>query len=131
MKPAHLRLIPGGSQRCHCTDMQPKARAQCAQKRNHHRAVRQLKVRLRFAELFRKLRQQAQLTQEDLEARAGLSRGAYDAWETGFRLPTQQELAQLIRSLGPEAEFEFLIFYYKIQREAQLARLDLGPSLLD
>ena len=52
---------------------------------------------------LRQLRQAAQLTQEELAARAGLSTSMVSMTERGERLPTLETLVALLNGVGTEA----------------------------
>jgi transcriptional regulator with XRE-family HTH domain len=59
---------------------------------------------MRFAEMLKTLREGANLTQEALAERAGLSLRTLQQWEQGRRVPRVNALPRLARALGVPLE---------------------------
>lgn len=55
---------------------------------------------LKFGQLIRQHRLEADLTQQDLAERLGITQPSYSAYETGVALPTTPVLLTLIRELS-------------------------------
>lgn len=51
-------------------------------------------------EVLRKLREERGLTRAELEAKSGVDRDTFYAWESGRRVPSARRLAQVARVLG-------------------------------
>lgn len=92
--------------------------------------IKDLKVRRRYGQFFRKARIESCLAPEEIDVRLGLPRGTYGTWESGFQLPRLNSLRAILAVFTDSAAIEFLLLFNEINREVQYYRKDLeSPNI--
>lgn len=80
--------------------------------------ARELKLRERVAALIVALRTESDLTFEEIEAKAGISKAKMKSWESGAKSPFMRDVARLTAHCGVSAAVKFQVEFSKLLRES-------------
>lgn len=92
--------------------------------------ARELNLSERVAALIVALRIESDLTYEEIEAKAGISKEELLSWESGAKSPLMRDVAKLAQHCGMSAAVNFNLEFNKLLREShtRIAELQSAPA---